>query len=305
MLAIVIPYYKISYFDATLKSLSNQTDQRFKVYIGDDASPEKPNLLLEKYHHKFDFVYHRFEENLGGESLTMHWERCIELTANEPWIMILGDDDILSENVIECFYKNLPEIENSKSNLIRFATKSIDNVRNFVSKIYTNPILENASDSFYRKCLGQTRSSLSEYLFKRDIYLKYGFKNFPLAWHTDDFAWLEFSEHAPIYSINNAVISITVSNDSLSGKKHNLIEKNNAEILFYKDLIQNKLNLFRSNQKNSILIELELAIKKFRKMTFAECRYISWLYLSNYLFFQFLKFIRRSIKVFQDKNHIT
>lgn len=49
MLSIVIPYYKITFFDQTLKSLATQTDKRFKVYIGDDASPEPPIDLLENY----------------------------------------------------------------------------------------------------------------------------------------------------------------------------------------------------------------------------------------------------------------
>ena len=35
MLAIVIPYYKYTFFEETLISLSNQTDKRFKIYIGD------------------------------------------------------------------------------------------------------------------------------------------------------------------------------------------------------------------------------------------------------------------------------
>ena len=46
MLAIIIPYYKIVFFEETLKSLSEQTDKRFKVYIGDDASPENPANLI-------------------------------------------------------------------------------------------------------------------------------------------------------------------------------------------------------------------------------------------------------------------
>lgn len=47
MLAIIIPYYKLRFFEATLESLANQTDKRFKVYIGDDASPENLADLLE------------------------------------------------------------------------------------------------------------------------------------------------------------------------------------------------------------------------------------------------------------------
>ena len=91
MLAIVIPYYKLTFFEATLQSLADQTDKRFMVYIGDDASLESPDDLLEKYQQKFDFEYYRFEENLGGTSLVKQWERCIAMTKDEEWVMILGD----------------------------------------------------------------------------------------------------------------------------------------------------------------------------------------------------------------------
>ena len=73
MLAIIIPYYKHTFFEETLQSLVSQTNKSFKVYIGDDASPENPGILLEKYQGKFDFVYYRFEENLGEKSLTQQW----------------------------------------------------------------------------------------------------------------------------------------------------------------------------------------------------------------------------------------
>ncbi len=33
MLAIVIPYYKLTFFEYTLQSLAKQTNQRFKVYV--------------------------------------------------------------------------------------------------------------------------------------------------------------------------------------------------------------------------------------------------------------------------------
>ena len=48
MLAIIIPYFKLTFFEETLKSLASQTSKRFKVYIGDDASPEGPSNWLEK-----------------------------------------------------------------------------------------------------------------------------------------------------------------------------------------------------------------------------------------------------------------
>ena len=124
MLAIVIPYYKISFFEATLESLADQTDKRFKVYIGNDDSPEDPTQLLDTFQGNFEFVYHKFEENLGSISLVKQWDRCINLTLDEEWYMILGDDDALDETVVASWYKNYEHF-NLKSNLVRFASKLI------------------------------------------------------------------------------------------------------------------------------------------------------------------------------------
>ncbi|MCB4234494.1 glycosyltransferase [Kaistella anthropi] len=119
MLTVVIPYFKISYFEETLKSLANQTDQRFKVFIGDDASPECPAELLRKYQGAFSFSYRRYSENLGGKNLTKQWERCLENVQSE-WFMILGDDDYLSENAVEEFYKNIQESNSQVPRVLRF-----------------------------------------------------------------------------------------------------------------------------------------------------------------------------------------
>lgn len=36
MLTIIIPYFKRTFFEATLESFANQTRQQLKMYIGDD-----------------------------------------------------------------------------------------------------------------------------------------------------------------------------------------------------------------------------------------------------------------------------
>jgi glycosyltransferase involved in cell wall biosynthesis len=97
-LAFVIPFFKITFFEETIKSIANQTDKRFKVFIGDDASPEDCVHLLKEYENKFDYKYHRFPTNIGGSNLTKQWERCLDLIEDENinWIMILGDDDFLA-----------------------------------------------------------------------------------------------------------------------------------------------------------------------------------------------------------------
>lgn len=293
MLAIIIPYYKLTFFEATLESLARQTDKRFKVYIGDDASPESPIELLEKFKGKVDFVYHRFENNLGGTSLTKQWERCIALSAEEDWLMILGDDDSLGENVVEAFYNNLEEINTFKSNVIKFASQVYDLPSRKFSKIYHHPKIQDAATFYFKRFEGQVRSSLSEHIFKTKVYLKYGIKDYPLAWHSDDYAWLEFSERKPIYCINEAIVKINISSESISGNDENFVLKNQAESFFFRDLIQSKLNLFTKKDQLDLLYQIEVLTKKRAKLESKEWQYLALGYLNTFKLLPIAKFVRR------------
>jgi glycosyltransferase involved in cell wall biosynthesis len=294
MLAIVIPYYKLTFFEATLQSLANQTNQQFKVYIGDDASPEALVVLLDKYRGQFDFIYHRFESNLGGTSLTQQWERCIALTGDEEWIMILGDDDELGNNVVDEFYRQY-DVFSEKVNLVRFATVTVNHLANKVSDVFQHPKMEKATEFYFRKLKGKTRSSLSEYVFSKKSFLKYGFHDYPLAWHSDDMAWIEFSEGKPIYTINESKVTINVSDFSLSGMNHNLDIKSQASRQFFKDLVSDKLSLFSKEQRFELLLKYEVLIKKTRKLYLREWLLLFKSYRSNFKFIPFLKLTRRML----------
>ena len=251
MLAIIIPYYKLAFFEATLQSLVAQTCQDFKVYIGDDASPEDPKVLLEQFQGKFDFLYHRFETNLGGISLTQHWERCIEMSVNESWLMILGDDDVLGKEVINKWYKNFNLFKN-ETNVVRFSTIIVNSKFQFLTQPFYHPRWENVADFYFRKINGQTRSSLSEYFFSRKSFLKYRFRNYPLAWHSDDAAWFDFTDLKSIFTINEELVYIRVSDLSISGKQSNLKEKSESTFKFYYYLLTSKGDLFSKSQKDEL-----------------------------------------------------
>ena len=292
MLAIIIPYYKRTFFEATLRSLAAQTCKDFKVYIGNDASTEDPADLLQHFQGQFDFVYRCFETNLGGVSLTQQWERCIALSANEPWLMILGDDDLLGEKVVEAFYKNLEEIEKIGCNVVRFATQIIDGEGETISKVFGHPKLEKATDSFWRKFKGETRSSLSEYIFSRVAYSKYGFKDYPLAWHSDDMAWLEFSFFENIFSINSKVIKIRESVISISGRKDNSILKTTASHFFYFYLSDNYIDKFSKCQKIGLINKVEKYFFQ-NKSSFLFVKLLKWHIINNSVI-NLIKFIRRT-----------
>ena len=293
MLAIIIPYYKLTFFEATLQSLANQADKRFKVYIGDDASPEDCSALLQKFEGQFDFVYHRFESNLGGISLTQQLERCIALSNDEEWLMILGDDDVLGENCVANFYNNEIEIRNSTANVIRFACNVINTEGAVFLGPYFHPKLELASNFYCRKVKNQTRSSLSEYIFKRDVYNTYKFVDYPLAWHSDDKAWLDFTENKPIYTINETFVFVRFSEVNISGRKDNIGSKLNATSKFYRDILKNPNNIFSGNQILILLMSYEVIIKKSRKLKLKEWCFLFYNYIINFRFVPLLKLFRR------------
>lgn len=295
MLAIIIPYYKLTFFEETLNSLFNQTDKRFIVYIGDDASPENPLVLLEKFKGKFEFYYTKFERNLGGISLANQWHRCVDL-ANEDWIMILGDDDILSPNLVEDFYKNLPEIESCKSNIVRFSTKIIDSSGKLISDTYNHPKTETAIEFLCRKFSKQTRSSLSEHIFKRAVVVEKRFRNFPLAWHSDDMAVIDFSESNKIYSISSSFVSVRVSEISLTGDEQFMKVKNEATFQFCDVLFKEYDASFSKIQKKIILKKLEMAYLNIP--SFTNYLVISSYYCNSIGLVEGFKFQFRLFKVF-------
>ncbi len=289
MLAIVITYYKLTFFEATLQSLVNQTNKKFKVYIGNDASPENPSVLLKKYKPQLDFNYQQFDNNLGSISLVKQWERCMNFIGDEQWVIILGDDDTLSENCVELFYQNLNKAETHNCDVIRFATKVIDEKGKAISNLHIHPEIENSVDFLFRKIKGGTRSSLSEYVFKKNDISNIGFKNFPLGWHSDDLAVLEFSKFKNIYTINSSTVFVRLSTLNISGMSDNLKQKNIATFNYYYYLLNNKEPLFDAKQTEILLFRLEKTFQDNKKNTsfwflFTKL-YISKLYIKKYFNF--------------------
>jgi hypothetical protein len=286
MLAIVIPYYKITFFEETLKSIARQSDKRFKVYIGNDASSENPNDLLEKYIGQFDFVYYHFETNIGGVSLVKQWNRCLGMIEGEEWVMFLGDDDLLEENVVSEFYSNLNEI-NFATNVVRYSTCKIDSVGSLISPQYIHPKIEYSIDFFFRN----VRSSLSEYIFRKTKIREIGFKDFPLAWQSDVLAVLEFSDFKNVYSINDAKVFIRITDLSISGKQDNLKLKYKAVFDFYYYLITYRLNYFNSAQKDKLYTQINKSYLNDKK-NIAYFLKLSNFYLSKFLFVDYLNFLK-------------
>ena len=294
-LAIVIPYYKIDFFKETLDSLANQTHKNFKVYIGNDASPNNPSELLSKYKNDFDFEYFVFQENLGGKSLVNQWHRCIDLAKEEEWLMLLCDDDTITANYVEAFHNNKNEISSANVAVVRYASQVIDQNNNSLSNVINHPKIENAVDFLFRKLKGGTRSTLSEYIFKRKIVHEIRFKNLPLAWYSDLLGVLEFSHFGNIYTLNEALLKFRLSGINITSKTDDHVLKNIATFQFYFYLLTDKKNHFNKEQSAILIDKLEKTILDNKKNLNFWIKTLN-LYIRNGKLLQFLSLIFKAIK---------
>ena len=276
MLAIVIPFYNIEYFKETLESLKNQTDHRFKVYIGNDGSLSDPLEIIDSYKNHLTFCYEKYNENIGKYSLVSHWNRCLGLVEDEDWILILGDDDVLARNCIASFYKHFDSINAQKHNVVRFASQLINAEGNVQSEIFQHPETESSIDSFKRYFLKQTRSSLSEHIFRKSVIKRDGFEEFPLAWFTDTMALLDFSKNKSIFTINEAIVYIRKSSVNISGKDSNMKEKYLASYFFYKSLLRKHASELDGDFKKEVFKEFENYVAVTRNYSIENWRIIGW-----------------------------
>ncbi len=296
-LAIVIPFYKKKYFKKTLESLANQTNKNFNIYIGNDNSPENIEDLLQEFLPALNLIYEKFETNLGANFLTKQWDRCISLSRNEDWLMILGDDDVLQDNFVEEFYKNLEKVELAHCKVIRFASQNINEKGETISPIYKNPEVEPAPTSFLKLLTGNHRSSLTEHIFHRSAYEKHGFVHFPVAFGSDNIAWLEFSELKNIFSINSSVAYIRISPEHLSSKIDSQldIKRKQGIYQFHRYIIKHYASSFSINDKIKILKKAYSHLRQSDRST---------LKLLNFVGFLFSKIgVNNTIKILKENRN--
>lgn len=246
-LAIVIPYYKLNFFEETLRSVANQNNKNFTLYIGNDASPDDPLPLIRKYFPDEVYNYYNYKTNLGGENLALQWERILE-NINEEWFQILGDDDTISENFVEEFYDNLKFVERNKSNVIKIKQCWINENGFRITENSNYTKILPVKFAWRKKHFENYKSSLSEHIFRTSTYKIKRFRQLPLAWYSDDLAVLDFSSDGPIIFIDNALVNIRISTINISSREDNICEKNIAKCYYLEIMINEYSQYFTKDE---------------------------------------------------------
>ena len=205
----------------------------------------------------------------------------------------LAELDVRNLVRVQSFYENLPEITKGNSAVVRFATQVIDENGKAISGIYQHPKLELATDFLVRKFKGGTRSSLSEYFFKKEKVDAIQLKDFPLAWYSDLLAVVEFTEFKMIYTINEAVVSFRLSGKNITSKTDDFVVKNQATFSFYYYLLHYHGKEFSKELQQLLFDRLEKTLLDNKKQMKAWVQLL-YLYL---LFLEGKRFLLLSLKI--------
>lgn len=262
-LAIIIPFYKIKFFKKTLESIARQTNTNFNVYIGDDASPDNPAKLINQFNIHNNIYYHKFSENLGSAGMLVEqWDRCIALAGNEQWFMILADDDYISANFVEVFYKSVRIAQKQNIHLLRFKMRRVDENDSLLIDLeqpHLYPAISYVVDDEMRKRF----ISISENIFSRQAYESAGFRHYPLAWRTDVMMYLDFTNNTDVLGVNEAFVAVRRSNAQLTRRTDMDTHKNRAMELYCRDLLEEYSDCFT----NEMLIRFLKIYNYYQKET--------------------------------------
>lgn len=232
-LAIVVPAYRERFFDATLRSLSLQTNRRFRVYVGNDGGPTSLSGLADKYAGDMDLVYRRFENNLGGQSLVAHWRRCVAMS-HEPWVWLFSDDDVMEPDCVEAFLRCQAATDGGYD-IYRFDCLETDAAGSPRALHVAHPPVESFKTCAYH-LLRRAKNSVQQCLvFSRTAYdEKGGFPEFPLAWCADHAFAIQMGTPHGIMRVDGGQVRFRQSGANLSTmfSRPEMRRKHEANVMF-------------------------------------------------------------------------
>lgn len=211
LLAVVIPAFRARHLAEAIGSLRAQTDRRFRLYVGDDGSPDELEPIVREAGAGLDLVYKRFGENLGGRDLVGQWNRCLAMTVDEPWIWLFADDDIADAGCVAAIYEGIAA-SRPETGLLRFNMRVIDDRGEVIAEPAPHPDYETGRElllAMLPKNMNARRRKFCapDHVFSRAAWLaEGGIPNFPKALFSDFAAWIAFAQAGGVRTLRGAGI---------------------------------------------------------------------------------------------------
>ncbi len=265
-LAIIIPAYKSKFLVKTLNSFVQQKNKNFKIYVGDDCSPEDIENIVRDFQDKLDVKYYRYDNNIGAKDLVKHWNRCLKLIGDEEWVWIFSDDDIVDRNCVEIFYKTIEE-DNNQFNVYRFNTRVINDKDEIISESIESPYIDSSENMAIDILLGNRGNSMPDHIFRVETVKKNGgFIYTEYAQAADWASSIFYSFDRGIKTMQGAKVNWRLGNYNISGNANkNKYSMLNGHLRFlswvYVFFLQKKDFDRERELKDAIIYNLEWVIK--------------------------------------------
>jgi glycosyltransferase involved in cell wall biosynthesis len=213
-LAVLIPAYKSAFFGKSLASLAAQTDRDFRVYVGDDASPENLRPIVDSFRGQLDLRYTRFETNLGGRDLVGQWTRCMGLLGDEDWVWFFSDDDLAAPGCVAALRALQAR---TTGEVYRFNTSTIDEHDYEFGPTVGGPDFESATAMAYHLLRGERGNSWPDHVFSRAVYARTGgFVSTPYAQGADWATSIRFAQASGMHIVQDGLVRWRLAGESVS-----------------------------------------------------------------------------------------
>lgn len=264
LVTIGLPVYKTDFLDNAVKSVLNQTYEDFQLLILND-NPE--SLDLKKKLLTYDDPRIRIlenQKNIGRKNIVECWNKLLNLTETEFFILF-SDDDVYESNFLEeliYLAKKYPSTD-----IFHSRVQIIDENNNVKYISSTIPEFESGLDFIWHKIKNYRFSFVGDFLVRTEALKKIGgFVDLPNAWGSDDLTWFKISLINGIAGTPKILFNWRESNLNIS-KVGNIQKKFEAINKFFVELRSLMNNFIPKNKFDEILLSEIIKNLDTRKFT--------------------------------------
>lgn len=230
--SIAIPAYKATFLSQAIDSVLAQTFSDWELIIVNDKSPEPISEIIERYTDS-RIRYYVNEINMGHEDPTINWNKCLNYAAGE-FFTLLCDDDFYEPRFLEELLRltdKYPDVA-----VFRSRVKVVDENNRILDYFPSSPEWESPVDYLWHIVSRVRRQTISEFLYRRPMMMKYGgYVSFPKAWCSDFASVLRFSQEGGIASTTMSVCNYRASSLNISADDGRYVrQKVEAQNMFTK-----------------------------------------------------------------------
>lgn len=232
LVTIAIPAYKSAYLSEAIRSALEQDYSKIELIVIDDCSPDNIKEVVDSF--KDSRVrYVRNHKNLGSISVVHNWNKCLDESRGEFFIL-LCDDDILLPNMVGSMLslaERYPECG-------MFHAKRLVLKKSMEQCMDTDwPQEESFVEFVDNKFAGRRMHTITEFFYRTDFIRKEKYSVYPVGFYADDVTILKLCmRQGKMISSSESLVVFRESDIHITGNDKYIEGKIRAFVQYYQFL---------------------------------------------------------------------